>query len=332
MKKLWLFTLIALISPLMALAENSALSLGGASLQNGPDWADISWQNPESEDFANASLFQSEILIEDYFSYEAVEAFCDLIYQGPEENFRASGLAENLPYYFILFVNDNEGQHSKALVLKKEIFSAEAEKPQTEDGTKSLIGASSETVNSVSFSEAGIIYNYNKKINPKDSESERLTLFITVKSPHDLSERDKNAIAYFVDSGTPTTILLGAGERTGVLNSYLSAFDKLPRSILEWQDVIKIANGRWPDERNPELEKEAADTAFANIYERRPDPNNPNDSAAITVIAYGLRPAGRNLESEAKATEIYRNIFKKDPVEAFEWDLVRAIAYSGATR
>ncbi len=60
--------------------------------------------------------------------------------------------------------------------------------------------------------------------------------------------------------------------------------------------------------------------------------NNPNDNAAVTVIAYGLRPGNRNMESETKAIDIYRSIFNKAPVEANDWDLVRAIAYSGATR
>jgi hypothetical protein len=153
-----------------------------------------------------------------------------------------------------------------------------------------------------------------------------------VKSPHDLKEQDKNAISYFIDQGTPTTIILGAGERTGVLNSYLSVFDKLPRNTLEWQDVIKIANGRWPDEKNLESEKLASDTFFSAIYKRNPDMNNPNDNAAVTVIAYGLRPGNRNMESEKNAINIYTSIFKKAPVEANDWDLIRAIAYSGAVR
>ena len=101
---------------------------------------------------------------------------------------------------------------------------------------------------------------------------------------------------------------------------------------MEWQDIIKISNGRWPDERNMESESEASDTFFSAIYQRKPDMNNPNDNAAVTVIAYGLRPAERNMESEKNAIKIYRSIFKKGPISAVEWDLVRAIAYSGATR
>ena len=159
-----------------------------------------------------------------------------------------------------------------------------------------------------------------------------MALFIIVKSPHSLNENDKNAISYFIHEGTPTTIVLGTGERTGVLNSYLSAFDKLPRSVLEWQDIIKIANGRWPTEKSLESEEKASSQYFSAIYERKPNMSDPNDNAAVTVIAYGLRPASRNLESEKNAIDIYRAIFGKSPTEAVDWDLVRAIAYSGAVR
>lgn len=71
-----------------------------------------------------------------------------------------------------------------------------------------------------------------------------------------------------------------AGERTGVLDSYLSTYDKMPRSESEWQDVIKIANGRWPDERVTSAETEAAAKHFARIYQRQADMKRPNDNAA----------------------------------------------------
>jgi hypothetical protein len=59
---------------------------------------------------------------------------------------------------------------------------------------------------------------------------------------------------------------------------------------------------------------------------------HPNDNAAVTVMAYGLRSARRNMNSEKSAIFIYKRIFKKAPTEAVDWDAVRAIAYSGAKR
>ena len=126
----------------------------------------------------------------------------------------------------------------------------------------------------------------------------RLYLYIVSRSPHSLSDDQKYAIAYFIHNGTQTTVVLGAGERTGVLNSYLSVFDKLPREENEWQDVIKIANGRWPTERNTAAEKDAESKFFTVVYKHAADMSNPHDNAAVTVIAYGLRPADRNLDSE----------------------------------
>ncbi len=331
MKKV-LFLLIFLFYPLITVAQSEKESNmpTKATIKDGRNKVEIFWQNPK-KNFNKIILFRSTIPIEDYFSYEAVEGLCDKIYNGQDESYTDDNLAENLYYYYILFSQDKNGYYSRATVLEKKPY--EEKNKKNKPKFSSLAGVSTRVVNEVSLHEAGIVYNYNKPITPKaDSASRRLALFIIVKSPHSLTTKDKNAISYFIASGTPTTIVLGSGERAGVLDSYLSVFAKLPRSLREWQDIIKIANGRWPDERNPESEKRAANIFFGAIYNRSPNLSNPYDNAAVTVIAYGLRPAKRNLASEKKAIEIYTTIFKKPPLNATDWDLVRAIAYSGATR
>jgi hypothetical protein len=57
-----------------------------------------------------------------------------------------------------------------------------------------------------------------------------------------------------------------------------------------------------------------------------------NDNAAVNIMAYGLRPAQRNTASEKTAILSFKYIFKKTPSTAQDWDIVRAIAYSGARR
>lgn len=332
MKKLLITIIIALqFLPLLSLAAEKPSRPSGFTLVSARDSASLSWQDPKDTEFAQSILFRSSTPVESYLTFEAFNLFCERVYEGIDQNFTATGLMENLTYHFILFAQTKDGRYSDAVIIKKLPYESGKEEIPAETVT-SLIGASSDVVNRVAFTEAGIVYNYNRPLAAtSSSESRRLALFIMVKSPHDLSERDKNAISYFIDSGTDTTIVLGAGERTGVLNSYLSVFDKLPRNILEWQDVIKIANGRWPEERKLSAET-AAEEHFSSIYQRPADMDNPNDSAAITVIAYGLRPAARNLESETRAIEIYKGIFGRSPALAQDWDLVRAIAYSGASR
>lgn len=135
----------------------------------------------------------------------------------------------------------------------------------------------------------------------------------------------------FIALGTPTTQKLGQGERAGVVSSFTSALGKAPESATDWQDVIKIANGRWPTQRNSASEQQAAAT-FKHIYLRAPDTTNAHDNAAVTVMAYGLRPANRNLGSEVAAIKSFTAIYGHAPSSASDWDAVRAIAYSGATR
>jgi len=147
----------------------------------------------------------------------------------------------------------------------------------------------------------------------------------------DLSEDKVKSMNYFITYGTKTTLRLGKGERAGVIDSYKSAFGKLPQTEEEWQDAIKIANGRWPSERSEEAENRASDI-FKEVYNREADMDNPNDNAAVTIIAYGLRPDNRNLESEKTAIDSFEYIYDTSPNTAIHWDVVRAIAYSGATR
>ena len=147
----------------------------------------------------------------------------------------------------------------------------------------------------------------------------------------EISDSSEIALSNFITYGTSTTLKLGAGERAGVINSYKAAFYKLPVTETEWSDAIKIANGRWPTERDEQSEINSK-AAFKKIYLRDADMDNPNDNAAVTVMAYGLRPANRNLDSEKVAIKSFKHIYGYYPLSASAWDVVRAIAYSGATR
>ncbi|MFA5318599.1 MAG: hypothetical protein WC323_03970 [Patescibacteria group bacterium] len=152
-----------------------------------------------------------------------------------------------------------------------------------------------------------------------------------VVSGSGITAQIRNTVTNFVTYGTPATKSLGAGERGGVVNSYRAAFGKIPVTANEWNDVIKIANGRWPSVTNATAENRAK-TSFKTIYLRNANMDDAHDNAAVTVMAYGLRPADRNLNSEKAAIKSFKAIFGYAPTSATNWDAVRAIAYSGATR
>ena len=147
----------------------------------------------------------------------------------------------------------------------------------------------------------------------------------------EILDQTRDAISYFITYGTPSTKSLGAGERAGVVNSFKSAFGKLPTTKEDWNDVIKITNGRWPNQRS-KIAEDRATINFRLVYLRDPDRANSHDDSVVTVMAYGLRPANRNLDSEKAAIKIFRDIFGYAPSTATAWDVVRAIAYSGAKR
>jgi len=139
-----------------------------------------------------------------------------------------------------------------------------------------------------------------------------------------------NFITYGVDDNTKK---LGAGERAAVMYSYKDAFGKLPNTEEELTDAVKIANGRWPSEKNEAAELKAKEK-FQTVYQRPADMNDSQDQAAVVIMSYGLRqtPENRNLSSEKNGLKIFKDIFDKLPETTEDWNTLQAITYSGATR
>lgn len=217
-------------------------------------------------------------------------------------------------------------------VIRKAASAAEAEAITTRQqqianilDESALVNDSSADLSSL-LAHNGATQNNAEQTASMEKYTNALTAGIT-----GLTTENTYAINNFIVYGTQTTKILGAGERAGVVNSYKAAFGKLPTDADSWADVIKIANGRWPSETSQTAE-DRAKTSFQTIYLREANMANPNDNAAVTIMAYGLRPDVRNLNSEKVAIKTFKAIFGYNPVKATAWDAVRAIAYSGAIR
>ena len=198
------------------------------------------------------------------------------------------------------------------------------------------ISAAQAQVNKI-LGEAGLVSARNwgsivrEVAQEKNTEKKYLQALIKGLKAGELTDEQKSALIEFITYGTETTKVLGAGERAGTANSYKAAFGKLPKTEADWADAIKIANGRWPNQRSATAET-GAKTSFKKIYGREANMENQNDNAAVTVMAYGLRPSQRNLNSEKAAILAFKYFLKRTPTTAVDWDIVRAIAYSGAKR
>jgi|GEM_PF-4345541 len=114
------------------------------------------------------------------------------------------------------------------------------------------------------------------------------------------------------------------------LFSFKLAFGRTPESEADWEDIIKIANGRWPGQRN-EAREAAAQNEFLKIYKRAANMNNPHENAFVAVAAYGLLPQ-RKIKDEAIALKSFIAIYGRTPENLADWNIIRAIAYSGAKR
>ncbi|MBU0636807.1 MAG: PKD domain-containing protein [Patescibacteria group bacterium] len=168
----------------------------------------------------------------------------------------------------------------------------------------------------------------------KEQESEIKYLRNLTKGIKGLVQSAKDAINNFITYGVDdNTQKLGAGERAAVISSYKSAFGKLPETESELSDAIKIANGRFPSITNDKAEKKAKNQ-FIKIYKRIADINNANDSAAIKVMAYGLKQKAenRNLNSEKSGIKTFDAIYGRAPKSTEDWNTMQAITYSGAKK
>ncbi len=207
-----------------------------------------------------------------------------------------------------------------------------ASTPAAPAGDTNLASVKSEAANVATKTRAEVAAAAGKQIDTaKEAEYNTSIVGRVVANQSNVSTVVREKIVTFVTYGSPTTDKLGAGERGGVVNSFKEAFGRLPANNTDWEDVVKIANGRWPGQTDTSREK-TAEANFRVIYKRSPVRTNAKDDAAVVVMAYGLRPSGRKLDSEKAAIKSYEAIFKRTPQTATAWDAVRAIAYSGATR
>lgn len=169
----------------------------------------------------------------------------------------------------------------------------------------------------------------------KDLENDFQKSFLEpLTKNNSLTPSVKTALLYFISYGVDkNTWALGGGERNAVLLSFKEAFDRLPTSLEDMTDIIKIANGRWPATLSQNAEMRARED-FEKIYKRKADINHVRDNAAITIMAYGLRQKAenRNQTSESKAQATFRKIYAHGPSNTREWNILQAITYSGATR
>ena len=293
----------------------------------------LTWANPTDSDFVRVKILRKE----GSAPISHNDASSLIIYEGTEEEYTDIELDNNTVYHYSIFAYDKKPNYSSILTVSKQ---PEAGKTSIEKQQKSicfgievnnLFGLDSNMVECISLREAKIVGEHDQYVELDSTGKQLYQKIISAEEQANLGLNSKYSLAYFIYNYTATTKRLGAGERAGVINSYRSVFNKFPHTESGWQDVIKIANGRWPSERNDDKEQEAY-KFFGKIYLREPDRSNFNDNAAVTVITYGLRPANRNMDSEKAGIRIFKAIYGYNPESAVDWDIVRAIAYSGATR
>jgi len=122
------------------------------------------------------------------------------------------------------------------------------------------------------------------------------------------------AMTNFIAYGTKSTQALGAGERAGVLHSFYEAFGRLPKTTIDWGDVVKISTNEPPSQRSVQAEQKAKDSGA-------------DDERTIMLIAYGLRPAKRDIVLERGGIVHFIEAYGRLPSSTPDWNVLRSIVY-----
>jgi|GEM_PF-5383497 len=163
----------------------------------------------------------------------------------------------------------------------------------------------------------------------KNAVNKYVKQLIALAKDKKLTQQQIDAMVNYIVYSGQQSLALGAGERAGVLHSYLAAFGHLPKTESEWCDTIKIATDRLTQERSDGSEKYAKEVFKKKVYSRDPNLTNQTENKAVTVMAYGLRPSDRSLAKEADATKKFKSLLNRLPKGARDWDMVRSMAYYG---
>ncbi len=164
---------------------------------------------------------------------------------------------------------------------------------------------------------------------PTSPEPAKTDIVSRIKSEAELIFSQSNPLEFYLNTGTESTFKLGKGERGASVSSFTEASGRNPASLADWNDVLNIANGRWPIGVVKTVEARAY-TNFRLVYGRNADMKNSTDVNALKMMGYGVMYNGtRDLTIERFAISRFIRIFGFSPAIARHWNIIRAIAYSG---
>lgn len=152
-----------------------------------------------------------------------------------------------------------------------------------------------------------------------------------IKGAEKLSINQLYAINNFVVYGTVSTKKMSREDRIKAVSSYQEAYNRWPVSSGHWTDVVALASGRTPAEKN--IKREAKVKAeFKKIYKRNANLKNRADLSAVNLMAYGIKPQERNAAAEAQAAKVFRQVYRRNPKSLADDFIINAVSYSGAKR
>lgn len=124
---------------------------------------------------------------------------------------------------------------------------------------------------------------------------------------------------------------LSTQVRTTLATKYQQVYNKTPNTTKDWTDAALIVSGQAPQTKVAANEA-VAKKIFVQVYKTQPNANSASDQKVIASLAYSLEPAKRSLPLEQKALTVYVSVYKHLPKSTPDWNIVKAVAYSGKVK
>ncbi|MBT5502723.1 hypothetical protein HN858_00020 [Candidatus Falkowbacteria bacterium] len=188
--------------------------------------------------------------------------------------------------------------------------------------TDTGVELTTETVSEVVPTQAAVIN--------ADNEAEGLEHFIALTGDVPATDGEWQSVN-FIAYGTTNSTGMSVRDRKGVVGDYFDIYGRVPASTTDWYDIDLILTSHKPTQRQISAEQTAL-VDFTKVYKRLPDFNNIYDEWALYYIGYNIRNVVRNLDSERAAIGSFKGVYGYVPSTSHHWSIMRAIAYTGASR
>lgn len=262
-----------------------------------------------------------------------------------------SGLNASTTYYFAIYTNDDNGNSSSAATASATTAGAGgggggASAAATEESAETATAEESKAAGTEEGAEEAAAEVPAEEIpsipsdpadRDLDAELSGINTFVDTIGNNPSTDAEWKVVHFIAYGTTDESKDMSVRDRQGVMTDYYHTYGIFPANDQDWHDVALILSGHMPVVRSLTAEQYGL-PMFISVYKKLPDDSKYSEDQielnwwAVHYISYKIRPGYRDLDKERFAISVFKSVFGNNPESSLDWAVVRAIAYTGATR